>query len=164
MHWILIIPEKPHIGPIVGHFWPQNFKNKFLLKKNISFNSKLLWWCNVMQKTQKRSMHWLLIWNINWNNVWLLGPFQDPFGPKTWNNIFTKKLFKSILSLYATMTSYKKRKISPLIFHKAGKTSFWVYFGRSFSPKTSKQDFSSQAPFIFKVNNTLTLCKKSENP
>ena len=36
MHWILIIPEKPHIGPIVGHFWPQNFKNKFILKKNIS--------------------------------------------------------------------------------------------------------------------------------
>ena len=156
MHWILIIPEKPHIGPIVGYFWPQNFKNKFILKKkHISINSKLLWWCNVMQKTQKSSMHWLLIWNITWNKIDFWAHFRTLLARKPENNIFPKKLFKSILSLYAT--------ISPLTFHKAGKTSFWVYFGRSFSHKTSKQDFFSQAPFIFKVKNTLTLCKKENS-
>ena len=86
-----IIPEKPHIGPIVGHFWPQNFKNKFILK---NFFLSILSSYDVMscKKSQNSSKHWLLIWNINWNKIWLSGPFQKPFGPKTWKQYFHKKV------------------------------------------------------------------------
>ena len=51
-----IIPEKPHIGPIVGHFWPQNFKNKFILK---NFFLSILSSYDVMscKKSQNSSKH-----------------------------------------------------------------------------------------------------------
>ena len=52
MYWLLIIPGNPHLGPILGCFWPLNFKIKLFLKNNLSVFMSLH--CsNVIHKIRK---------------------------------------------------------------------------------------------------------------
>ena len=75
-------------------------------------------------------------------NIFILGPFQTPLGPKNWEQDCSLKN-KSIWSLHATLTLRTKSKMFwTSTFFETWKCSFRVHFGH----KTSEQDFS-QRPF-----------------
>ena len=91
-----------------------------------------------MQSKKIYSKHWFFRKLENF----ILDPFWDPFDPKILKQSFShKKIFKSILSLYATVTlCQKSEKIYELVFDETWKTSFLGLFG----PKTSNQDFNQK--------------------
>lgn len=52
MHWLLIIPGKPHFGPILGHFGPKTSKQgcrNFMLKIRKNPHKALLYLFNMTE-------------------------------------------------------------------------------------------------------------------
>ena len=76
--------------------------------------------------------------------------------------IFPKKiLISSILSLHATVTSFKREKFWVLIFQKTQQTLFWAHF-EPFWPKNLKTRFVPKNHFgqLLKFYVAVTSCKK----
>ena len=87
------------------------------------------------------------------------GPISGPFWPKNLETKFSQN-FKVIC--YCNLVQ-KKKNFTINFFIKLEKLHFGHIFG-PFAPKPQNKICSkSQALFLFKVTNTLSLCKKSEN-
>ena len=93
MHWILIIPEKPHFGPI---FTQKTSKQDFFPKKLISASFKL--------KKKTIAKFWIITFLNTWKiSVWT---YFGPFCPGNLKMVFLAKTsFRSTLRIYAAVTS-----------------------------------------------------------
>ena len=116
MHWLLIIPKKPHFGPLA----PKTSKDKYYKIKIIGVDFKSLCCCN---STQKR-FHALTFGNTLKNLI--LGSFQTPFGLKISKQDFPKKFVKVNFKwiCYYNFKTKQSEQFHALIFMKLEKPNF----------------------------------------
>ena len=87
MDWLLIIPEKPRFGHMLGPFWPKNLKTRFFPKNLLSSSLSLY-----ATKTfcRKPEMFYASIFHKTWKTSF--GPIVAPFGLKTSKQDFFQKI------------------------------------------------------------------------
>ena len=113
-------------------FWPQNFKTKLFLKKQIQLSKPDA-----------------LIFCMTWKTLfWAHFGFLLAHKPQI--KIFPKKLFQSILSFMLLLLYEKKsEKLWASIFHKPWKISLWAYFGPHFAWKPYNKIFPKRITQVY---------------
>ena len=108
MHWLLIIPEKSHFGPISSPFWSKNLKTRFFSKKLLRSVLSLGTTVTLCKKNQKNSECQFFI-KLEKSHS---GPILAPFGPKISKQDFLKELIYVKLDFIFLWFHVKKKKKS----------------------------------------------------
>lgn len=155
---ILLIIEKPHFGPNLGHFWPKNFKTKF----SLSFRSILDPY--VIVALHKKSEK---ILTLTFDNTWKIllcqkSHFKQVSPKNPQNKAFPSKNIRSILSCYTTVALSKKSEKLCVNYLKKNLRNlilgpFWSFFALK-----HETIFQKKSRSILKLHVALTSWKKTK--